>query len=55
MAEAEEAQEAMQTSLMERPTYLRQVQEQVLRGFHHRARPAHFTLRLLRREIQEEG
>lgn len=38
-----------------RPTYLGQVQKQVPRGFHHRARPADFTLRFLWREIQEKG
>ena len=52
--EAEGAAEAVQTGLRERPTHLRQVQKQVLRGFHHRARPADFTLRLLWREIQEK-
>lgn len=55
VAEAEGAAEAVQTGLRERPTHLRQVQKQVLRGFHHRARPADFTLRLLWREIQEKG
>lgn len=47
MAEAEGVDEAMQTKLRERPTYLGQVQKQVPRGFHHRARPADFTLRFL--------
>lgn len=55
VAEAEGAEEAMQTGLRERPTHLRQVQKQVPRGFHHRARPADFTLRLLWRESQEKG
>lgn len=54
VAEAEGAEKAMQTRLRERPTYLGQVQKQVPRGSHHRAWSADFTLRLLRRKIQEK-
>lgn len=54
VAEAEGAEKAMQTKLRERPTYLGQVQKQVPRGSHHRAWSADFTLRLLRRKIQEK-
>lgn len=47
VAEAEGGGKAELTSLRGRPTHLRQVQEQVLRGPHHRTGPADFTLRLL--------